>query len=71
MSQGKINIAIVGLGNVGTGVAKILTEHPERILQRSGRPIEIRKAVVRDLKKPRDVTLECMEYTLSTKGGRK
>lgn len=50
-------IAIVGLGNVGTGVAKILTQHPERILKRAGRPIEIHKAVVRDLKKPRDVSL--------------
>jgi homoserine dehydrogenase len=52
-----LQIAIVGLGNVGTGVARILTEHPERITQRSGRPIQIKRAVVRDLKKPRDVTL--------------
>jgi homoserine dehydrogenase len=52
-----LQIAIVGLGNVGTGVAKILTEHPERILMRAGRPIEIRRAVVRDLKKPRDIKL--------------
>jgi homoserine dehydrogenase len=50
-------IAIIGLGNVGTGVAKILTQHPERITQRAGRPIEIRRAVVRDLKKSRDVEL--------------
>ena len=52
-----LQIGIVGLGNVGTGVAKILTQHPERIRQRAGRSIEIRRAVVRDLKKPRDVTL--------------
>lgn len=52
-----LSLAIVGLGNVGTGVARILTEHPERIRQRSGRSIEIRRAVVRDLRKPRDVTL--------------
>ena len=52
-----LQLAIVGLGNVGTGVAKILTEHPERILQRAGRRIEIRRAVVRDLNKSRDVTL--------------
>lgn len=52
-----LQIAIVGLGNVGTGVARILTEQPDRITQRSGRPVEIRKAVVRDLKKPRDVKL--------------
>ena len=53
-----LQIGIIGLGNVGTGVAKILTQHPERILQRAGRQIEIRKAVVRDLKKPRDIGLK-------------
>lgn len=52
-----LQIAIVGLGNVGAGVAKILTAHPDRIAQRAGRPVEIRKAVVRDLKRPRDITL--------------
>ncbi len=57
MPASPLQLAIVGLGNVGTGVAKILTEHPERILQRAGRPIEIRRAVVRDLNKTRDVSL--------------
>lgn len=57
MALPPLQLAIVGLGNVGTGVAKILTEHPERILQRSGRRVEIRRAVVRDLTKPRDVSL--------------
>ena len=52
-----LQVGIIGLGNVGTGVAKILTQHPERIRQRAGRSIEIRRAVVRDLKKTRDVTL--------------
>ncbi|OYW13982.1 MAG: homoserine dehydrogenase, partial [Planctomycetales bacterium 12-60-4] len=52
-----LNIAIVGLGNVGTGVAKILTEQPERIIRRAGRPVAIRKAVVRNLSKPRDIEL--------------
>ena len=52
-----LQIAIVGFGNVGTGVAKILTQHPERIRQRAGRVIEIRRAVVRDLIKQRDVAL--------------
>ena len=52
-----LQIGIIGLGNVGTGVAKILTQHPERIRQRAGRSIEIRRAVVRDLKKSREVAL--------------
>lgn len=57
MPQPPLQLAIVGLGNVGTGVAKILTEHPDRIQQRSGRSVEIRRAVVRDLSKPRDISL--------------
>ena len=52
-----LQIGIIGLGNVGTGVAKILSQHPERIRQRAGRSIEIRRAVVRDLTKTRDITL--------------
>lgn len=52
-----LKIAIIGLGNVGTGVARILTDHPDRISQRAGRAIEVHRAVVRDLKKPRDINL--------------
>lgn len=57
MSRDPINLAIVGLGNVGTGVAKILTQSPERMIQRAGRPIHLVRAVVRNLHKPRDITL--------------
>ncbi len=52
-----LNIAIVGLGNVGTGVARILRNHPDLIARRAGRPINIRRAVVRDLARSRDVSL--------------
>lgn len=52
-----LKIAIIGLGTVGTGVAKILLEHSERITRRTGRPVEIRRVVVRDLKKSREVVL--------------
>lgn len=57
MSDSPLRVAIVGLGTVGTGVARVLTEHPDRITARAGRPIELRKAVVRDLSKPRDIEL--------------
>lgn len=55
MSTEPLGLAIVGLGNVGTGVAKIFTQHPDRIAQRAGRPVTIRKAVVKNLIKPREV----------------
>jgi homoserine dehydrogenase len=57
MAESSVKIAIVGLGNVGTGVARILTENPDRIRRRSGRSVEIRHAVVRDVHRTRDITL--------------
>ena len=57
MSQPPLNLALIGLGNVGTGVARILTEHADRMTRRAGRPIQLCRAVVRDLKLPRQVTL--------------
>lgn len=53
-----VNIALVGLGTVGSGVARILLQHAERTARRAGRSIRIRHAVVRDLDKPRDVQLD-------------
>lgn len=52
-----LNVALVGMGTVGTGVAKILQDHPDRVARRAGRPVRIRRAVVHDSSKPRDVRL--------------
>ena len=51
----KIKIALLGLGNVGRGVYKILHQNKEEIIKRSGYEIEISKILVRDLKKGRGV----------------
>ncbi len=58
MSLPPLNLGMIGLGNVGAGVAKILTEQAERITRRAGRSITLRRVVVRDPSKPRDVTLD-------------
>ncbi|QDV31631.1 Homoserine dehydrogenase [Planctopirus ephydatiae] len=58
MAVAPLKVGIVGLGNVGTGVARILTDHPHRIAERAGRPIVLKRAVVRNLNKPRDIRLE-------------
>jgi homoserine dehydrogenase len=50
-------IALIGCGNVGGGVAKLLLEHGERLAARAGRPLELRRLVVRDPGKPRPVDL--------------
>ena len=53
----KINIGLIGLGTVGTGVVKILQSNGALIEQRLGVPIEIVKVAVRDLKRDRGVSL--------------
>ncbi|MEZ6121304.1 MAG: homoserine dehydrogenase [Pirellulaceae bacterium] len=53
----KSKVAIVGLGTVGAGVAKILLDHGERVERHAGKVLWLEKAVVRDLAKPRDCDL--------------
>src|SRR5476651_915684 len=47
-------IALIGCGTVGSGVAKLLLEHPDRLFARAGKKLDLRRIVVRDLAKPRD-----------------
>jgi homoserine dehydrogenase len=47
-------IALIGCGTVGTGVARLLLEHPDRLTARAGKKLELRRIVVNDLDKPRD-----------------
>jgi len=54
----QVSVGLVGLGTVGAGVARILTQHADRIARRAGREIHCKWAVVRDLNKPRGVDLE-------------
>jgi homoserine dehydrogenase len=48
-----LGVALVGCGTVGGGVAKILTAHADRLTRRAGRPLALRRVVVRDPSKPR------------------
>jgi homoserine dehydrogenase len=52
-----LGIALIGCGTVGSGVARLLLEHPQRLTARAGRPLELRRVVVRDLHRPRPVEL--------------
>eukprot|EP01136_Pigoraptor_vietnamica_P009651 Opistho-1_new@46410 len=56
MSQ-PLGVGLVGCGTVGGGVAKLLLEQPERLARRAGRPLALRRVVVRDPAKPRPVAL--------------
>src|SRR5947209_8648596 len=52
-----LGIALIGCGTVGSGVVRLLLEHPERMAARAGRPLVLHKVVVRDLDKPRGIDL--------------
>ena len=43
-----VKVAIVGMGNVGSGVAKLLLEHGDRLARHAGRQLVLEKAIVRD-----------------------
>lgn len=48
-----LGIGLVGCGVVGGGVARLLLEEPKRLADRAGRPLQLRRVVVRDVNKPR------------------
>jgi homoserine dehydrogenase len=50
-----IKIALLGLGNVGGGVYRILNEDRESIRHKEGITCEVKYVLVRDIHKKRDV----------------
>ena len=57
MPASSLKIGMIGLGVVGTGVAKLLFEQQERLAKKAGRPLELKKVAVRDPSKARDLIL--------------
>ena len=53
----KTKVAIIGLGTVGSGVARLLLDHGDRTARHAGRVLWLEKAVVRDLKRDRGCEL--------------
>lgn len=53
----KTKVAIIGLGTVGTGVAKLLLDHGDRTARHAGRIPWLEKVVVQNLDKPRSVEI--------------
>ena len=52
-----INVALVGLGTIGTGVAKILLHQSERITRAAGQTVRLAKVCDKDIQTKRDVEL--------------
>ncbi len=54
MPHTPLNIALIGFGTVGTGVARILAEQDDQLRIRAGRKLHLCRVVVRDLSKTRE-----------------
>jgi len=52
-----IKIGLLGLGTVGTGVAKVLKNNQDSIAKKVGKPVELVKVLVSDKKKQRSINL--------------
>lgn len=53
-----ISIGLLGLGTVGSGVVQIIENHQEKLMHQIGRPIQIKKVLVKDINKERAVTID-------------
>ncbi len=59
-----IRLGLLGCGNIGGGVLRLLEQQKDALLCREGFDFEIRKVLVRDLSKPRRVNLPPAAYTV-------
>jgi len=53
-----VGVVLLGLGTVGSGVARSIIEKADSYTQRVGVPVVLKKVLVRDPNKPRQVTLD-------------
>jgi homoserine dehydrogenase len=52
--QSVTKVALVGMGTVGTGVARLLIDHGDRTARHAGRTLWVEAVVVKDVRKARD-----------------
>jgi homoserine dehydrogenase len=58
MSERVMKVGMLGCGNVGAAVIRLLDEHRDDIARRAGCRLEVAKVAVRDPTKPRNVPLD-------------
>jgi len=58
-----LRVGLIGLGTVGTGVARVLVDHADRMTLRSGRDIRLTRVAVRDTSRPRTIDLPASTLT--------
>jgi homoserine dehydrogenase len=55
MTNSTAKVAIIGFGTIGSGVARLLLEHQDRISRQAGRKVELVRIVDADIHRPRNV----------------
>ena len=58
-----VRVGMLGCGNVGSAVVRLIDENAELLEARTGYPIEVTQIAVRDLAKPRDVKVPPQGFT--------
>ncbi|MFC4323506.1 homoserine dehydrogenase [Litchfieldia salsa] len=53
-----IGVGLLGLGTVGTGVVKIIKNHQDKLMHQIGCPIEVKKILVKNVNKEREVEID-------------
>src|SRR5271157_70836 len=55
MTNSTAKVAIIGFGTIGSGVARLLLEHQDRISRQAGRKVELVRIVDSDVTRPRNI----------------
>lgn len=58
-----IQVGLLGLGTVGSGVVKIIENHQDKLMHQVGCPVKVKKILVQDLNKKRDVDVDPAQLT--------
>jgi homoserine dehydrogenase len=62
-ARGPVRVGLLGCGNVGSALVRLVADHADLLEARAGVPIEISRVAVRDLAKLRDVKLAPDTFT--------
>lgn len=58
-----MRVGVLGCGNVGAALVRLVYDHADLVTARAGRKVEVGRVAVRDLAKPRDVPLGAGAFT--------
>jgi homoserine dehydrogenase len=68
MSERTVRVGLLGCGNVGAAVIRMLHDHADEIELRAGCRVEVTRVAVRDPDRPRDVPLPPEAFTTDADG---